>query len=77
MSTRCTIVEARDESTGLGFHLYEDLWDEGDCVMLELEGMSFETSVRYSSSGRPEMRAEVRIPRFMARKMGLLPRADA
>ena len=30
MSTRCTIRETRDESTGLGFHLYEDLLDDGD-----------------------------------------------
>lgn len=76
MSTRCTIREARDEATGRGFHLYEDLLDDGDCVMLELEGMTFETSVAFAPSGRPEMRVEVRIPRSMARRMGLLPGAD-
>ena len=77
MSTRCTIQYARDEATGQGFHVYEDLLDEGGCVMLEIKGMTFETSVRFASSGRPEMRVEVRIPRHMARRMGLLPEAAA
>lgn len=27
MSTRCTIKDARDDATGQGFHLYEDLAD--------------------------------------------------
>jgi hypothetical protein len=74
---RCTIRNARDESTGLGFHLYEELLDEGDCVMLELEGMTFETAGRFAPSGRPEIRVEVRIPKLMVRRMGLLPGADA
>ena len=56
MSTRCTIQYARDEATGQGFHVYVDLLDEGDCVMLEIKGMTFETSVRFAPSGRPEMR---------------------
>ena len=77
MSTRCTIKDALDETTGQGFHLYEDLLDEGDCVMLELEGMAFETSVRFAPSGRPGMRVEVRIPTHLARKLGLLPDAGA
>jgi len=51
--------------------------DEGGCVMLEIKGMTFETSVRFAPSGRPEMRVEVRIPRHMARRMGLLPEAAA
>lgn len=76
MSTRCTIRDTWDESTGQGFHLYEDLLDEGDCVMLEIEGMTFETAVRFAPSGRPEMRVEVCIPRSMARRMGLLPGAE-
>jgi hypothetical protein len=44
MSTRCSIKHDRDEGTGQGFHLYEDMADERDCVMLDLEGFTFETS---------------------------------
>lgn len=50
MSTRCTLRDARDEATGQGFHLYEDLGDECDCVMLEIEGFTFETSVSFAPS---------------------------
>lgn len=77
MSTRCTIKHARDEAAGQGFHLYEDATDERDCVLLDLEGMTFESSVEFAPSGRPEMRVRVRIPRHLARKLGLLPDAGA
>ena len=72
MSTRCTIKDARDDATGQGFHLYEDLADERDCVMLDLEGLTFDTSVSFASSGRPEMRVSVRIPKRFARLLGLI-----
>ena len=72
MSTRCTIKDDRDEGTGQGFHLYEDLADESDCVMLELEGFTFETSVAFTPSGRPDMRVLVRVPKRFARSLGLL-----
>ena len=72
MSTRCTIKDDRDEATGQGFHLYEDLADERDCVMLDLEGFTFETSVSFAPSGRPEMRVLVRIPKRFARPLGLI-----
>lgn len=71
MSTRCTIKDDRDEAAGQGFHLYEDLTDERDCVMLDLEGFTFETSVSFAPSGRPEMRVLVRIPKRFARPLGL------
>jgi hypothetical protein len=67
MSTRCTIKDDRDEGTGQGFHLYEDLADERDCVMLDLEGFTFETSVSFALSGRVEMRVLAHIPRRFAR----------
>ena len=73
MSTRCTIRDAREEATGQGFHLYEDLADERDCVILDLEGFTFETSVSFAPSGRPEMRVVVRIPKRFARSLGLIP----
>ena len=72
MSTRCTIKDARDEATGQGFHLYEDLADERDCVMLDLEGFTFDTSVSFAPSGRPEMWVRVRIPKRFARLLGLI-----
>lgn len=49
MSTRCTIKDDRDERIGPGFHLYEDLADESDCVILDLEGFTFETSVSFGA----------------------------
>jgi len=72
MSTRCTIKHDQDEATGHGFHLYEDLADDRDCVMLELEGFTFETSVSFAPSGRPEMRVSVRLPRRFTRSLGLI-----
>jgi len=72
MSTRCTIKDDLDEGTGQGFHLYEDLADERNCVMLDLEGFTFESSVAFTPSGRPEMRVLVRIPKRFARSLGLI-----
>ena len=72
MSTRCTIKYERDESTGQGIHLYEDLLDDPGCVLLELEGFTFETSVSVAPSGRLGTRALLRIPKHWARKLGLI-----
>lgn len=72
MSTRCTIKVDQDEGTGQRFHLYEDLADESDCLMLDLEGFTFETSVSFAPSGRPEMHVLVRIPKRFARSLGLI-----
>ena len=57
---------------GRGFHLYEDLSDERDCVMLELEGFTFETSVSFAPPGRPEIRVLIRIQKRTARSLGLI-----
>jgi hypothetical protein len=72
MSTRYTIKNDRDEAAGQGFHLFEDVADERDCVMLDLEGFTFESSVSFAPSGRPEMRVLVRIPKRFARSLGLM-----
>jgi hypothetical protein len=72
MSTRCTIKHDQGEATWQGFHSYEDLADERDCVMLDLKGFTFETSVSFAPSGRPEMRVLVRLPRRFARSLGLI-----
>ena len=63
MSSKCTIRNARDEASGQGFHLYEELAESGNCVMLELEGLTFETSVSFASSGDLETRVLLRIPK--------------
>lgn len=72
MSTRCTIKHDQDEATDQGFHLYEDLEDESGCVMLDLEGFTFEASVFFGPSGRPKMRVLVRVPKRFARSLGLI-----
>jgi len=76
MSTRCTIKHERDESTGQEIHLYEDLLDDRDCVLLEVEGFTFETEVSVAPSGRIVTRALIRIPKPWARKLGLIDRAE-
>lgn len=73
MSTRCTIKYGRDEATGQKIHLYEDLLDDPGCVLLEVEGFTFETSVSVARSGRLDTRALLRIPKRWARKLGLIP----
>ncbi len=72
MSTRCTITYERDEATGQEIHLYEDLLDDPGCVLLELEGFTFETSVSVSPSGRLGTRVMLRIPKPWARKLGMI-----
>lgn len=72
MSTRCTTKYERDESTGQEIHLYEDLLDEPDCVLLEIQGSTFETSVSVAPSGRLSTRVMLRIPKPWARKLGLI-----
>ena len=72
MSTRCSLKHERDEATGQGIHLYEDLMDGRDCVMLEVEGFTFETSVSVQLSGRLDTRVQLRIPKHWARKLGLI-----
>jgi hypothetical protein len=40
--------------------------------MPDLEGFTFETSVSFAPSGRPQMRVLVRIPKRFARSLGLI-----
>lgn len=77
MSTRCTIKDAKDNVNGKGFHLYEDLAESDNSVMLELEGFTFETSVFLDSSGDIHTRALLRIPKPWARRLGILPEGGA
>lgn len=72
MSPQCTIKNTRDEGTGQGFHLYEDLVQDEDCVM-ELEGLPFETSTFFTSHGTFDTRILLTIRRGWAHELGLLP----
>jgi hypothetical protein len=72
MSTRCTIKYERDEVTGQEIHLYAALMDAPGCVLLEVAGLTFETSVSVAPSGRLDTRALLRIPKPWARKLGLI-----
>jgi hypothetical protein len=72
MSTRCSLRCERDEATGQGIHLYQVLLDDRDCVMLQVEGFTFETSVSVAPSGRLDTRVLLRIPKHWARSLGLL-----
>lgn len=72
MCTRCTIKYERDEATGQEIHLFEDLLDDPDCVLLEVEGFTFESSISVAPSGKLETRAMLRIPKRWARILGLI-----
>lgn len=74
MSTRATLKYERDEATGEEFHLYREWLDEDHCLMLELEGFTFEAASWVAPSGRRETRVRLRIPDEWARKLGLLER---
>ena len=76
MSTRCTIKHKRDETAGMGFHLYEDLAEDRHSVMLELEGFTFDTTLSYTSSGEFETLLLMRIPKRWAQAMGLITDAE-
>ena len=73
MSPQCTIKNTRDKGTGQGFHLYEDLVQDEDCVM-ELEGLPFETSTFFTSHGTFDTRILLTIRRGWAHELGLLQR---
>lgn len=75
MSTRCSLKYELDEATGQEIHLYEDLMDDRDCVMIQVEGFTFETSVSVELSGRLTTRVQLRIPKHWARRLGLVEAA--
>jgi hypothetical protein len=72
LSTRCSLKHERDEATGQEVHLYRDLLDEDHCVMLELEGFTFEAATWVAPSGSHKTRVQLRIPDRWARKLGLV-----
>ena len=73
MSPQCTIKDARGEGTGQGFHLYEDLVQDENGVMMELEGLPFETSTFFTSRWTFDTRLLLTTRRRWARELGMLP----
>lgn len=71
MGTRSTIKHEHDEATGVGVQVFTDWLDECagfDVVGLRLNGMPF-TAV--ASEGG--LSVEVKMPREMAERLGLMP----
>ena len=74
MSTKDILRQEWDESTGQGFEVYNQIFDEEGDVYLELEGFHFEAASLGALSvvnGKP--RLTVQLPREWAKKIGLLP----
>lgn len=72
MSTRRSIRDEFDDDSHTGFHLYEDLYDEGN-VYLELEGFHFEAATLQNltwENGQP--RITIKVPTEWAKKLHLL-----
>jgi hypothetical protein len=71
MSTKDILRQERDESTGQGFQVYNQIFDEEGDVYIELEGFHFEAaSSAPLVTGKP--RLVVQLPREWAQKIGLL-----
>ena len=72
MSTRSTIKYERDENSGAGFHLFEDVLDDNPdneaTVYLELFHVPMVNVLCCHGNC-----VEVEIPREWARKLGMLP----
>ncbi len=72
MSTKSTQKYEQDAKTGQGFHVYEEVFDEGN-VYLELTGFQFEASTSGTellNVGGP--RVVVKLPVEWAEKLGLV-----
>jgi len=72
MSTKRSIRNEIDDASHTGFHLYEDLYDEGN-VYLQLEGFQFEAATLQDltfKNGHP--RITIKLPAEWAKKLHLL-----
>jgi hypothetical protein len=75
MSTKSTLKSEWDQTTGQGFQLYEEMFDEEN-VYLELQGFTFEAANSTSLRDDGPNRIAIRLPNAWARKLGLLERND-
>jgi hypothetical protein len=72
MSTKGTIAHERDKATGVGDHLYEEVFEDGN-VYLQLEGFQFEASSIANilgEGGQPRLLGK--LPSIWAVKLGLI-----
>ena len=73
MSTKQTIKYQRDDETGAGYHLYQDMLELDDNgngpVHLELNSIAFEAGSGWLSGGGG---VDVTIPRAWAEALGLV-----
>ena len=71
MSTKSTLKYEDDQTTGQRFHLYEEVFDEGN-IYLELTGFQFEASSSAELSGNGVPRLVVKLPVAWAQKLGIV-----
>jgi len=71
MSTKSSLKYEDDQTTGQGFHLYEEWFDEGN-IYLELTGFQFEasSSAELSDNGVPHL--VVKLPVAWSQKLGIV-----
>jgi hypothetical protein len=72
MSTKKTLRQYVDQSTGRSYHVYDELFDEDGNVYIELEGFQFEASTSVLLTGNGVPRLTVKLPREWAQKLGLV-----
>jgi hypothetical protein len=71
LSTKDILRQERDDRTGRGFQVYNEIFDEDGDVYLELKGFHFEAASSAALvAGKP--RLVVQLPREWAQKIGLL-----
>jgi hypothetical protein len=71
MSTKSSLKYEDDQTTGQRFHLYEEVFDEGN-IYLELTGFQFEASSSAELSGNGVPRLVVKLPVAWAQKLGIV-----
>jgi hypothetical protein len=71
VSTKSSLKYEDDQTTGQRFHLYEEVFDEGN-IYLELTGFQFEASSSAELSGNGVPRLVVKLPVAWAQKLGIV-----
>ncbi|MGH9604546.1 MAG: hypothetical protein ACRD3N_02485 [Terracidiphilus sp.] len=72
MSTKSSIRYEFDDASQVGFHLYEEAFDEGN-VYLELDGFHFEaSSLPDITYDKGNLRVVIRFPSEWAKRLKLI-----
>ncbi len=73
MSTKVTLKQGSDETSGEWFHVYRECFDfDDEFVYLELGGVQFEAATSMDLSDKGSTRISIRIAETLARKLGLI-----